>query len=211
MRQRRNTNQCVNRMAVSKAHKAEVAEIPADKTALAEVSWCDADIAEIPPGNAEDIVNNTISHLDLCKDALSSQEARNREFSQKALGIITFSVTLFGFGVRWMADDEATFPLLIWCLVIALGACALIIAFVGIACVIKPGSWKESRRLDYFQCIALQAKHSSYLATLADTHRKAAEANRTTLEARGKGLKAISWIALGQLVIFAALALALTA
>ena len=152
----------------------------------------------------EDIVKNITCHLAVCRDAILSQENRHKEFVQRALGIITFSVALFGFGVRWTPSAPAA---LIQILVGLLGILAATIAVIGLAYVIKPGTWKESRRLDSFQKIAFRAKHSTYLSTLVDAHRKAAETNATTLESRGAKLKIILWMAVGQLGIFALLAL----
>lgn len=38
-------------------------------------------------------------HLDLCKDVLLRQENQHWEYSRKALGISTFNLVLFGFGI----------------------------------------------------------------------------------------------------------------
>ena len=154
-----------------------------------------------------DIVKNITCHLAMCRDTILSQENRHKEFVQRALGIITFSVALFGFGVRWTPPAPST---LIQILLGLLGFIAATIAVMGLACVIKPGTWKESRRLDYFQDIAFRAKHSAYLATLVDAYRKASKANETTLETRGTKLKIILWMAVAQLGLFAALALVIT-
>ena len=150
-----------------------------------------------------DFAKNAAHHLNLCRDIILSQESLNREFSRKALGVITFSVTLFGFGVRWAASDHSSATISV--LVVALGVCAVVIAFIGIAFVIKPGDWGEARRLSYFQKVARGANHNAYLATLVDTYKKASEDNGVTLEARGKNLKVICWLALFQLVLFAVL------
>ena len=155
----------------------------------------------------EDIVKNIMCHLGLCRDVILSQENQHKEFVQRALGIITFSVALFGFGVRWAPSDPSVW---IQILVGLLGLLAATVAVVGLACVIKPGAWKESRRLGYFQHIAFHAKHSAYLSTLVVAHKKAAEANGASLEARGARLKTILWMAVVQLGLFAALALVIT-
>lgn len=150
-------------------------------------------------------LNNIEKHLDVCRDAVLSQENRNKEFSQKALGIITFSATLFGFGAR--RTIECPCPNAEELLIIGLGICSLLIAFMGLSFVIKPKGWKEPRRLDFYQDIAHNEKKGDYLITLVDTYRQAVEQNEPILESKAGSLRKISWIAVVQLTLFIALRL----
>ena len=156
-------------------------------------------IPDVAKGEAEDVIKNATSHLSLCENAIVSQENLNREFSRKALGIITFSIALFGFGVRWGVQSDIFASKI---LVLLLSACASMIAFMGIFGVVKPGTWMEPRRLSFFQEIAFGANHTTYLRTLADTYGQAFEDNISRLKNKGKWLKTISCVALIQLVIF---------
>lgn len=150
-----------------------------------------------------DFTKNLRHHLDICRDAILSQENQNWEYTKKALGIITFSVTLFGFAFNNQTTGSSAF--LEEALMLMLGGCAVLIASIGVARVIKPGDWKEVRRLDYFQKVALDYEEDVYLCTLVDTYKQAAKKNRKTLDARGSDLKIISWMAVLQIAVFVVL------
>lgn len=142
---------------------------------------------------------NIQTYLELCKDRTLNQQNLNREFSVKALGIITYSTTLIGLGASWIKSEDISY--FGWTFLILASICVLLIAYIVLGFIVAPREWKEPIKLsgDLLD-EAHTADSLKFLSEVANKNQKAVESNQALLEKRSKGIKRITSLALAELL-----------
>ena len=133
------------------------------------------------------------AHLQLCKERVLSQEARNREFSTKATGVIAFSVGLVTLSRNVL--DWGLWPT--WIMVV----CFAIVAFLALVMIIRPANWATPRNLSDSEeeVKSSDTDYDRFLITTSNAYREATEANQKTLDSKTYVLRYMVWTALFQL------------
>lgn len=133
------------------------------------------------------------AHLKLCKERVLSQEARNREFSTKATGVIAFSVGLVTLSRNVL--DWGRWPT--W----VIAACFAIVAFLALAMIIRPANWATPRNLSDSEedVKSSDTDYDRFLITTSNAYREATEVNQKTLNSKVRVLRCMVWAALLEL------------
>ena len=146
-----------------------------------------------------DSLPNIQAYLQLCKDRTLNQQNLNREYSVKALGIITYSTTLLGVGASWIKPEDISYCG--WMFLILASICVLWIASIVLGFIVAPRKWKEPIKLsEDLLGEACRTDSTTFLLEVAGINRKAVESNQALLNKRSEGLKRIALLALAELL-----------
>ena len=146
----------------------------------------------------QDPHGNLQIYLQLCKDRALNQENLNREYSVKALGIVTFAATIFGAGTSWF--DPQNVSSCEWILLTLAGLLVCSIAILVFLCIVKPRDWNEPINLsEDLLNHALKENSTKFLLGIAKVCRKATKSNQGVLEKRSFSLKWITGLAVAEL------------
>ncbi|MCY3487578.1 MAG: hypothetical protein OXH34_03985 [Bacteroidetes bacterium] len=147
----------------------------------------------------QDPRRNLQTYLQLCKDRTLNQENLNREYSVKALGIVTFAATIFGAGTSWIdSQDVSRFE---WVILTLAGLLVCAIAILVFLCIVKPRDWSEPIKLSTHLLDHAQKENSTrFLSGIAKVSRDAIESNQEVLDKRSYSLKWITGLAVAELV-----------
>ena len=133
------------------------------------------------------------AHLELCKERVLSQEARNREFTTKATGIIAFAAGLFTLS-RGVIDWNL---LPTWVMV----GCLAVVALLALATIVRPRKWATPCDLGLSEGAIKGGGYSyrNYLIAVSKTHLASTNENRGLLASKGTYLTIMAGAAVVEL------------
>ena len=133
-------------------------------------------------------MDNIETYYQACLDQYTGQEAARREFTLKALGILTFCTTVFGVAVSSVEGTLSGIALL-FLLVIA---AALTLAIALGLCILIPRSWREQFDISRVRKLVDKNKeHNEFVLKMADECKEAINYNRPKLD---KSARKIQWL-----------------
>ena len=164
-----------------------------EEVALPSGAGSTSTIRQDPHGNLQ-------IYLQLCKDRTLNQENLNREYSVKALGIVTFAATIFGAGTSWLEPQNVSSCE--WVLLTLAGLLVCAIAILVLLSIVKPRDWSEPIKLsEDLLNHALKENSTKFLFGIAKVCRKAIKNNQGVLEKRSFSLKWITGLAVAELAL----------
>ena len=158
-----------------------------------------------PHGTPRERLENWEVCLQICKDRWLEQDRINRDYWNKAIGLTTFAVTLFGIGTSWINANKASLSALDWCLAALLAACAIFIGVLAILCVYKPSDWQEPRNINEFRAWAEAVDRDTFLASVIAMYERTIYSNQKILNSKAKWVRRLCWFALAALLLFSLL------
>lgn len=145
----------------------------------------------------KNITDNTKEYYQACRDQYASQEALNREFSIKTLGILTFCATVFGVAISLLEGKSEGYALTsLW--------------FVGGALVlaVSLGLWillprKHKCQFDISAVRdRLGKEHGDFMLMISDAYERAIQHNWAILRKNGRKMIGLTVVAAIELVAF---------
>ncbi len=107
-----------------------------------------------------------------------SQDTINASYSNKAMGITTLSLTLFGVG--FSGFSESTLDIV---LVIISGVCVLVVSLSGLGLIMRVRDWEKPCNLEDSEISAFNSTNTAeFLMELCRSYREATERNERTLK-----------------------------
>ena len=115
-----------------------------------------------------------------CRDRLSRQDSLAREFSVKALGILTFGATVFGVGTSFLGAGTKLDPFGLT-LIIAIGV-SLLAMIIFAANILVADKWSDPSDVSSMQQDLRKFSDRKFMEGYADTYVKAIGANQRKLQ-----------------------------
>lgn len=118
------------------------------------------------------------TQLESCREQVVSQNAINASYSNKAMGITTLSLTLFGVGLSGFSGSTLEIVL-----VIISGVCVLMASLLGLGLIMRVRDWEIPCDLKESEKSAFKSTNTAeFLMELCRSYRKATECNERTLK-----------------------------
>ncbi len=118
------------------------------------------------------------THLESCRERVAIQNAVNASYSNKAMGVTTLSLTLFGVGLSDFSGSTLEIVL-----VIISGICVVMVSLSGLGLIMRVRDWKNPCDLKESEKSALKSTNTAeFLMDLCRSYRKATECNERTLK-----------------------------
>lgn len=139
------------------------------------------------------------AHLEACRERVLSQDATNASYSNKAMGVTTLSLTLFGVGISGFSGGTLEIVL-----VVMLGICVLLVSLPGLGLIMRARRWEMPCDLKESEKSASRSSNTAeFLLELSKSYREAAESNKETLKRKATWFTLIVTATLVEVVCFA--------
>lgn len=137
--------------------------------------------------------------IQACRDEYLSQETQNREFSLKAIGIVAFSITVFGVVITFVNPEKIDSVSVFFLSFISI---CLLVSIVFAILVVKPKHWV--RPFDIKHVLERTDEDGSALAAaMAKAYANAIDKNWRILDPKADYLIYLTYCAAAQVILSA--------
>ena len=141
------------------------------------------------------------AHLESCRERVLSQDATNASYSNKAMGVTTLSLTLFGVGISGFSGG-----ILETVLVVILGICVLLVSLLGLGLIMRDRGWEIACDLSESERTVQSSENTAdFLFELSKSYRDAVEANQKMLDEKASWFSFVIVATLVEVICFAIL------